>query len=90
MCSLQSPEGKEVVTEVRMRDALTKEEWDVRAKVVINATGMGLVMDTFSTISFCNCHSLWTTALLHVRVFHHHAKEWLYDCITAVYSLVIQ
>jgi glycerol-3-phosphate dehydrogenase len=35
----QSEEGKEVVRGVRMRDALTGEEWDVRAKVVINATG---------------------------------------------------
>ena len=36
---LQSEEGKEVVRGARMRDALTGEEWDVRAKVVINATG---------------------------------------------------
>ena len=35
----QTAEGDEVVNGVRMRDALTKEEWDVRAKVVINATG---------------------------------------------------
>ena len=38
-CTHQSPDGQEVVTGARMRDALTKEEWDVRAKVVINATG---------------------------------------------------
>ena len=37
--SLQSEEGKEVVRGARVRDALTGEEWDVRAKVVINATG---------------------------------------------------
>ena len=32
-------DGREVVKGVRMKDVLTGEEWDVRAKVVINATG---------------------------------------------------
>ena len=35
----QSEGGVEVVRGVRMKDRLTGEEWDVRAKVVINATG---------------------------------------------------
>ena len=43
VCVLQSGEGKEEVTGVRMRDTLTGDEWDVRAKVVINATGVYIV-----------------------------------------------
>ena len=39
VCVPQSEEGQEVVRGARMRDSLTGEEWDVRAKVVINATG---------------------------------------------------
>lgn len=31
--------GKEVICGVRARDELTKEEWDIPAKCVINATG---------------------------------------------------
>ena len=32
-------EEKEVVRGARMRDMLTRQEWDVKAKVVVNATG---------------------------------------------------
>ena len=32
-------EPREVVRGARMKDMLTGEEWDVKAKVVVNATG---------------------------------------------------
>ena len=34
-------EEKEVVRGARMRDMLTGQEWNVKAKVVVNATGGG-------------------------------------------------
>ena len=36
---LQVGDEKEVVRGARMRDMLTGQEWDVKAKVVVNATG---------------------------------------------------
>lgn len=33
------PDGKKVVKGASLRDELTKKEWDVKAKCVINATG---------------------------------------------------
>ena len=39
MLQVGDEEEKEMVRGARMRDMLTGQEWDVRAKMVVNATG---------------------------------------------------
>ena len=43
-----------MVRGVRMKDMLTREEWDVRAKVVINATGTSFTIQCIIIPSLTN------------------------------------
>ena len=51
-----------MVRGVRMKDMLTGEEWDVRAKVVINATG---------TVYCPSLHGFNLLCIIHVHVHVH-------------------